>query len=71
VFRLVELGLYSEVVIQSYLTRKCKKECLEKKGRKCLEYNEVCEDVTKDIEGLMPSEELLQVCRSLGVSLRF
>jgi hypothetical protein len=66
VFRLVELGLYSEVIIDSYLTKKCKKECLEKVKGKCVEKVEVCEDITKDIEGLLPSEELVQVCRSLG-----
>jgi hypothetical protein len=66
VFRLVELGLFEEVVIESYPTRRCRKECLEKRGRKCVEYTTVCEDVTKDIVGLMPSEELVQVCRSLG-----
>jgi hypothetical protein len=66
VFRLVELGLYSEVIIDSYLTKECKKECLEKRGRKCLEYTTVCEEVTKNIEGLMPSEELIKVCSSLS-----
>jgi hypothetical protein len=30
---------------------------------------DVCEEVTKNIEGIMPSEELLKVCRSLGYSL--
>jgi predicted nucleotidyltransferase len=66
VFRLVELGLYSEGIVDSYPTRECRKECIERKGRKCLEYTEVCEDVTKNIEGLMPSQELIEVCRSLG-----
>jgi len=66
VYRLVELGLYYEVIIESYPTRECRKECVERKGRKCLEYVEVCEDVTKNIEGLMPSQELVDVCRSLG-----
>jgi hypothetical protein len=65
VFRLVELGLFEEVIVSSYPTKKCRKECLEKVKRKCLLYTEVCEDITKDIEGLMPSQELLQVCRKL------
>jgi hypothetical protein len=71
VFRLVELGLYSEVIIDSYPTKKCRKECLEKVKRKCLLYTEVCEDITKDVEGLMPSEELVQVCKKLGVLPNF
>jgi hypothetical protein len=62
VYRLLELGLYEEVVVSSYVTRKCKKKCLQKKGRKCIEYTEVCEDVNKDIIGLKPVEELLRVC---------
>jgi hypothetical protein len=66
VFRLVELGLYSEVIVDSYPTKKCRKECLEKVKRKCLLYTEVCEDITKNIEGLMPSPELIQVCKELG-----
>ncbi len=68
VYRLVELGLYTEVIIDSFPTKECKKECVERRGRKCLEYAEVCEDVTKNIEGIMPSEELLKVCRSLRYS---
>jgi hypothetical protein len=71
VFRLVELGLYSEVIVDSYLTKECKKECLEKRGRKCVEYTTVCEEVTKNIEGLMPSDELIQVCRRLGALPNF
>jgi hypothetical protein len=71
VFRLVELGLYEEVIVSSYPTKKCRKECLERVKRKCVLHTEVCEDVTKDIEGLMPSQELLQVCRTLGVLPKF
>jgi hypothetical protein len=71
VFRLVELGLYSEVIVDSYPTKKCRKECLEKAKRKCLLYTEVCEDITKNIEGLMPSPELIQVCKKLGVLPNF
>jgi hypothetical protein len=66
VYRLVELGLYYEVIIESYPARECRKECVQKRGRKCIEYVDVCEDVTKNIEGLMPSPELVEVCRSLG-----
>ncbi len=62
VFRLLELGLYREVVISSYVTQECKKKCLQKVKRKCVEYTEVCEEVNKDIYGLEPSEELLKVC---------
>jgi hypothetical protein len=58
VYRLVELGLFEEVIVDSYPTKECRKECVERKGRKCVEYAEVCEDVTKNIEGIMPSEEL-------------
>jgi hypothetical protein len=65
VFRLVELGLYYEVIMDSYPTKECRKECLERRGRRCVEYTTVCEEVTKNIEGLMPSEELIQVCRNL------
>jgi hypothetical protein len=68
VYRLVELGLFYEVIVDSYPTKECRKECLEKRGRKCIEYTTVCEEVTKIIEGIMPSEELLKVCRSLGYS---
>ncbi len=68
VYRLVELGLFYEVIVDSYQTRECRKECVERRGRKCLEYAEVCEEVTKNIEGIMPSDELLKVCRSLGYS---
>jgi hypothetical protein len=67
VYRLVELGLYYEVIIESYPARECRKECVQKRGRKCIEYVDVCEDVIKNIEGLMPSQELVEVCRSLGV----
>jgi hypothetical protein len=66
VFRLVELGLFTEVVIDSYPTKKCRKECLERVKRKCVLHTEVCEEVTKNIEGLQPSEELIQVCKKLG-----
>jgi hypothetical protein len=62
--RLIELGLYELVVIDSYPTKRCKEECVRKKGRKCLESIEVCEDVTKDIYGLKPCDELLRVCSS-------
>jgi hypothetical protein len=68
VYRLVELGLFEEVIIDSYPTKECRKECVERRGRKCIEYVEVCEDVTKNIEGIMPSEELLKVCNSLRYS---
>jgi hypothetical protein len=71
IFRLVELGLYTEVIVDSYPTKKCRKECLEKVKRKCLLYTEVCEDITKDIEGLMPSPELIQVCQKYGVFPKF
>jgi hypothetical protein len=64
VYRLVELGLFDEVIVDSYPTKECRKECVERRGRKCVEYVEVCEDVTKNIEGIMPSEELLKVCRN-------
>jgi len=50
------------VVIDSYLTRECKKVCVEKKGKKCVRKEEECIDVNKDIFGLMPSEELAKVC---------
>jgi hypothetical protein len=66
VYRLVELGLYTEVIIDSYPIKECRRECVQRRGRKCLEYADVCEDVTKNIEGLMPSQELINVCRSLG-----
>jgi hypothetical protein len=69
VFRLVELGLFTEMIIDSYPTKKCRKECLERVKRKCVLHTEVCEDITKNIEGLMPSEELIQVCRKLGALL--
>jgi len=62
VYRLIELGLYEETVISSYVTRKCKKKCLQKAKRKCLEYVQECENVNKDIYGLKPSDELLRVC---------
>jgi len=62
VFRWVELKLYELVVIDSYLTRECKKVCVEKKGKKCVRKEEECIDVNKDIFGLMPSEELAKVC---------
>ena len=71
VFRLVELGLFTEVTIESYPVRECRKECLERVKRKCVSYTEVCEDVTKDILGLMPSDELIQVCRKLGAFPNF
>jgi hypothetical protein len=68
VYRLVELGLYEEVILDSYPSKECRKECVQRKGRKCFEYVQVCEDVTKNIEGVMPSEELLKVCRNLRYS---
>jgi hypothetical protein len=64
VFRLVELKLYEVVITDSYITRECREVCAEKKGRKCLRKEQKCEEVNKNIEGLMPSEELLRVCRS-------
>jgi len=71
IFRLVELGLFSETVIDSYPIKKCRKECLERVKRKCVLHTEVCEDATKNIEGLMPSDELIQVCRKLGAFPNF
>jgi hypothetical protein len=71
IFRLLELGLYSETIIESYPTKKCRKECLERVKRKCVLHTEVCEEVTKNIEGLMPSDELIQVCRKLGALPNF
>jgi hypothetical protein len=65
VYRLVEVGLYYEVIIDSYPSKECRKECLERRGRKCVEHTTVCEEVTKNIEGIMPSDELLKVCRSM------
>jgi hypothetical protein len=62
VFRLLELGLYKEVVISSYVTQECKKKCLQKVKRRCVEYTTECVDVNKDVYGLEPSEELLRVC---------
>jgi hypothetical protein len=64
VFRLVELKLYEIVITDSYLIPECKEVCVEKKGRKCLRKEQKCEEVNKNIEGLMPSEELIKVCRS-------
>jgi hypothetical protein len=71
VFRLVELGLYSEVILGSYPVKVCKKQCLERVKRKCVLHTEVCENATKNIEGLMPSDELIQVCRKLGAFPNF
>jgi len=68
VYRLVELGLFHEVIVDSYPSKECRKECLERRGRKCIEYVDVCEEVTKNIEGIMPSDELLKVCNSLRYS---
>jgi hypothetical protein len=62
VYRLVELKLYEEVVVDSYPTVECKRVCVEKKGRKCVRKEEECREVNKDIFGLMPSEELVKVC---------
>jgi hypothetical protein len=62
VYRLLELGLYKEVVISSYVTKECKKRCLQKVKRRCVEYTTECVDVNKDVYGLEPSEELLRVC---------
>jgi hypothetical protein len=62
VFRLLELGLYKEVVISSYVTQECKKKCLQKVKRRCVEYTTECVDVNKDVYGLEPSEELIRVC---------
>jgi len=64
VFRLVELKLYEEVIRVSYPTLECKEVCVEKKGRKCVRKEQKCEEVNKSIEELMPSEELIKVCRS-------
>jgi hypothetical protein len=62
VFRLVELKLYKEDVIDSYPTIECKQVCLDKKKRKCVKKEEKCEQVNKDIYGLTPSDELAKVC---------
>jgi hypothetical protein len=62
VFRLVELKLYSEYVFDSYPTVECKQVCVERKRRKCVKKEKKCEEVTKNIFGLMPSEELAKVC---------
>jgi hypothetical protein len=62
VFRLVELKLYKEIVIDSYPTVECKQVCVERKRRKCVKKEEECREVNKDIFGLMPSEELAKVC---------
>jgi hypothetical protein len=62
VFRLVELKLYKEFVIDSYPTIECKQVCVERKRRKCVKREEECKEVNKDIFGLMPSEELVKVC---------
>lgn len=64
VFRLVELKLYEIVITDSYPTMECKEVCVEKKGRKCLRKELKCEEINKNIEGLMPSEELIKVCKS-------
>jgi hypothetical protein len=62
VFRLVELKLYKEFVIDSYPTVECKQVCVERKRRKCVKKETKCYEVNKDIFGLMPSEELAKVC---------
>jgi hypothetical protein len=62
VFRLVELKLYKEDVIDSYLTQECKEVCVERKKRKCVKKETKCYEVNKDIFGLTPSEELARVC---------
>jgi len=62
VYRLLELELYKMVVISSYVTQECKKRCLQKVNRRCVEYTRECVDVNKDVYGLEPSEELLRVC---------
>ena len=62
VYRLLELELYKMVVISSYVTQECKKKCLQKVKRRCVEYTTECVDVNKDVYGLEPSEELLRVC---------
>jgi hypothetical protein len=62
VFRLVELKLYEEFVLDSYPTVECKQVCVERKRRKCVKREEECKEVNKDIFGLMPSEELAKVC---------
>jgi hypothetical protein len=64
VFRLVELKLYEVVITDSYPILECREVCVEKKGRKCLRKEQKCEEVNKNIESLVPSEELLRVCRS-------
>jgi len=61
---LIEVGLFEEVVIDSYPTRKCRKKCLQKVKRKCVEYVDECVEENKDIYGLLPSEELLRACNS-------
>ena len=62
VFRLVELNLYKEFVLDSYPTVECRQVCVEKKRRKCVKKEQECKEVNKDIFGLMPSEELAKVC---------
>jgi hypothetical protein len=62
VFRLTELKLYKEDVIDSYPTVECKQVCVERKRRKCVKKEKKCENVNKNIFGLMPSEELAKVC---------
>jgi hypothetical protein len=62
VFRLIELNLYIPTTITSYLVEDCKMVCVEKQGRKCVKKERKCEYVNKDIEGVMPSEEMVRVC---------
>jgi hypothetical protein len=62
VFRMIELGLYIPTVIDSYPIKECKEVCVEKQGRKCVKKETKCDYVNKDIEGVMPSEELAAVC---------
>jgi hypothetical protein len=61
-FRLIELDLYIPTVLDRYPIKECKEVCAEKKGRKCVKKETKCEQVIKEIEGVMPSEEMVRVC---------
>jgi hypothetical protein len=62
VFRLIELDLYIPTVLDRYPVKECKDVCVEKQGRKCVKKETKCEEVFKEIEGVMPSEEMARVC---------
>jgi hypothetical protein len=62
VFRLIELDLYIPTVLDRYPIKECKEVCVEKQGRKCVKKETKCEEVFKEIEGVMPSEEMVRVC---------